>query len=565
MSEKIIISCQTETKVYGSISYLCAHPSLNDYVHNLKSKSNGSKNIILETSKIPQGATIESINFIKNPIHAGNHGGSDSCYIEDEKDGSISLQTEANSTILKWLNEHQYNDGTYPNLTLKVVLSISSSVPSHTHASLYGSTTVSGSRSSTYNSNNTYLEITYIPPIDPTQPSPKIINFILKDTFKLESKSESEIDYQKMAYLNEVSGKVNENGGGKTSKEAEIGINCFYQNYSNLEFSVAEAISYQPNASITYELKIVKSISDLPVVYEKTSNESSSFLIPKNIFSSENFSDALPYIDGNGTVIFNFLPYTFYYTVYDSFNNGTRITGTIFLIKDYFPPDVSQLLVERFEIVPVIENDNIIYKEQITPNGEFLTTTLSCKISKIPYIILEDNAFDYNFLSYRIKWVNNDTGEEGEIPYSLNKENPNWITIEEESLSFLNDNNLLSGEKINNSYENSYSATNSFTITFSVKDVCTIITRSFIVQPAFSYLNIELNGISIGERHSSGTEKNPTFDINLPTTVKKDISFEKSIATKSLIFLKDGITYGEEEPSNVFQDAIEGQIYFRLL
>lgn len=581
MSEKIRIALKEESlNILSSLDFTCDWNNTQalTYRHHYYDVESGTADVTLETSLIPRGATILDINFINNPQKSNNFFGKNKCKIKKEED--FLDKENQNETIKDWLNNKRYADKTYPNLPLELTLDISESDPPHTHVTLGQSVSDHYSSSLTFTPNNFYIEVNYEPGIDSSKPSPKITNFILKDLFKQEA------DNQKASsLLKPLDGAIRGAEGGliiSAKGDSTPNFNCFYKNYSILEFS-AEASTEQPDSIVLYNLTIKRENPDgsTEIIYENTANKNNIFTLPPETFIKEVFPLEFVYVD-NGQVPevrFQYIPYHFYYTAYDSNNNGTQISGTFYLIKEYSIPSISNFSVARFNVYPQTTDGNLVYQNIESVDGEFLATKLTATFQKVPssLILKEDNNFEikYNILNYQKSWISdNPSASKSDEEFSKWLKTTGNLELQgDDQFTFLSGEQIKSKDSSEYTYSYTYSANYNYTITVIIKDICSSVTKTYDVLPAFSYLNIELTGIAIGERQKTGTEDRPTFDINLPTYVKQEINLVDNAAIKGVIILQNGISYGEADPSTVFTgknektnpSPVEGQIYFKLL
>lgn len=326
---------------------------------------------------------------------------------------------------------------------------------------------------------NIKLIVNYTEPFDTGAKSPTIFSFSLKDTFKNSS-------YQTMLYTGRVDGLVN-----NKEQSATISNNCFYKNYSNLSFSSSATSAQSLDPTLTYDL-IIRNTSGV-TVYEKLNNTSDHFYVNTQIFEKENLN----------TVIGGFLArsYTFYYSVKDIINKQTTLKGTIYLLDGYTPPSITNFSIKRKPYSGAIDT---------------LLTSIIISAKKIPLSCTSSNSFTYNSLFYKKNSGTTST------PITTTEGSDLKYSITENS-------DFFSGY---------YSQTSSYSLSITAYDCCNTITKTVELSPAFSYLNIELNGVSIGARKSSsGSEANPTFEVALPSTFNNDVTFNNEVNVNTSLYI----------------------------
>lgn len=513
------------------------------------------------TSQIPKGATIKSTKLTYRRTNTST-GNDHKYYINlTISNAGLGDLPEDNSKIKQWLEANQNSDGSYKDLPLRFSVGITS-FPHTRKAGDDPGLIIDYVATRKVTFSDVTITIEYTPAYNPTIASPTINNFIVKDISKI-------TEYQEIAILTEASGEVRDDTEStekiiSSNYNANENYNCIYKNKGSLTFSANASVpSEQSVTTITYDLVLTAGDANKTIIYENKGNSSSNFTIDQEIFNN------LAEINGADVSIDSIKcwPCDFEYVAYDIGNNGTAIKGTFYLLEDYNQPKINKFLVERinYELNP----DNNSYEPKITNDGIWLATTLNIAVSKMPLKIIKSSnnlvINNYNTWSFSIKAVDEETGQ------VIHTNSIEYTTEWEKSIN--QDITLLSGAQTNSSgsiptYSFEYDASKTYIITLTVEDNISTIMNTIDVLPAEGYFSIEVEGVAVGTRAHTGSADSPTFDVDFPSYYNKPVELSENAPAsfKGVIFLAAGITYGTENPAQVYgTNAQEGQIYFKLI
>ena len=259
--------------------------------------------------------------------------------------------------------------------------------------------------------------------------------------------------------------------------------------------------------------------------------------------------------------------FCYIYEITDSLGYSTYIMGE-FIVEPYTLPKVS-FKVERVSY-------NLDNNPVIDPEGIYAAANIDIKIASF-----KNNYEIKNEGKYYLTWENLDNEEdtsEGkgnfdkEISFSGNTFSiPLTATndsINPEAVKFLSgehpvikiiekdeNGNIISEreETAIDQHEIVYDNANRYSIQLTVIDEFIHLTQSSELQENSAIFNIEVGGVSVGERHPTPLSENPSFRVNYPAYLLQPVYLLQSM------ILTEGINLGKELPKN----GVHGQLFFK--
>ena len=566
----------------------------------------------VKTSQLPAKAIINSVTLQNKEVYLKGNAisyGVSSGYSERRsiKNKTGGFESCSNEKMKNFLIEGQDAEGNFQDLVLRYSFTGSGAI----NSGFMGDRSFELTR--VYSSVNVIVD--YDEPIEYDLDSPDLNSFSLTDNWRKKE-------------LNKLETPV-KGGGADLSENVFIakeieGYPIVIQNYSLLTFSGSGIANvHQPLPDLIYKLRIThetiaEKSSGEKFNYTQTifssENTTGLFNVEKTFFNegiyncfqsriiqlsndegtleditllpAETFFENIKNFNGESfdNNIYPYVKYNFTFSCVDTALKETAVEGSFYLVNNYASPTfTSPLVVTR---VNYLLQDDGFYHLQEAQDGELVQASFSAQINPIPIEVFsevveqevdgilqqKEKLFcSLSSLSYKKEWENTTSLETSE---SLgNEEYNNYIATEDsifsitsvaKSIKFFNGEAIgHEGEELD--YESfpyspafsaEYYSSDSYSFSVTVTDSFSEVKEIDTIEEAYGYLSIELGGVAIGERHPGRANEdslNPTFLVALPSTFK-----EKIILVK-------GKNYGEVEPTEIFPDAEEGQIYFRLI